>query len=104
MIDHIAQNISDADLSQCQRVFHGRGHAYIGLSHVNVDWFAPVILITLYQEIDAPWITEKVDAIKELFPDCRSIQVQHRYQNYAPIEVRSHILLSEKMGWIFISN
>jgi len=87
MIDHIAQNISDADLSQCQRVFHGRGHAYIGLSHVNVDWFAPVILITLYQEIDAPWITEKVDAIKELFPDCRSIQVQHRYQKYAPIEV-----------------
>ena len=43
MIEHIQLN----NLSECQRLFHGRGHAYANLAHVNVDWLAPVVLITL---------------------------------------------------------
>ena len=48
MIEHI----STTNFTDCQRLFHGRGHAYKNLSHVNVDWLSPVILITLYQAVD----------------------------------------------------
>ncbi|WP_206483343.1 class I SAM-dependent methyltransferase [Thalassotalea sp. G2M2-11] len=87
MIDHIKQHLLTADLGECQRVFHGRGHAYPGLAHINVDWFEPVLLITLYQEVEQVWLNEQVEQLKHLFAHCRSIQVQHRYQKYAPIEV-----------------
>ena len=48
--------ITPTDYQESQRLFHGRGHAYPELEHVNVDWFEPVILITLYQEVDASWL------------------------------------------------
>lgn len=83
MIEHI----SIAQLDQCQRLFHGRGHAYPGLAHVNVDWLSPVILITLYQAVEQEWLNQQADALKVLIPTCTSIQVQHRYQKFAPTEV-----------------
>ncbi len=87
MLNHIQHNLVGANLTQCQRVFHGRGHAYPGLSHVNVDWFAPVLLITLYQPVENDWLENQVEQLVKLFGGCQSIQVQHRYQPYAPIEV-----------------
>jgi 23S rRNA (cytosine1962-C5)-methyltransferase len=74
-------------LTDCQRLFHGRGHAYPELSHVNVDWFSPVVLITLYQEVDEAWLSEQVSAIQVLIPECVSIQVQFRSRKFAPSEV-----------------
>jgi len=76
-----------ADLTDCQRLFHGRGHAYPELSHVNVDWFSPVVLITLYQEVDEAWLNEQVCVIQHLIPECASIQVQFRSRKFAPSEV-----------------
>lgn len=34
-----------------RRVFHGRGHMYEGLEHINLDWYPPVLLLTGYSEI-----------------------------------------------------
>ncbi|GAA6170505.1 class I SAM-dependent methyltransferase [Colwellia sp. KU-HH00111] len=79
--------INATDFTHCQRLFHGRGHAYENLAHVNVDWFAPVVLITLYQAVDAPWLLAQAHALQALIPSCRSVQVQHRYQKFAPTEV-----------------
>lgn len=87
MIEHIKANILTADLNQCQRLFHGRGHAYQDLSHVNVDWFSPVVLITLYAAVETDWLTEQVNQLQQTLRECRSIQVQHRYQSKAPIEL-----------------
>lgn len=90
MISYIKQNLKTCDLNQCQRLFHGRGHAYKTLEHINVDWFSPVILITLYQAVDDKWLSGQVAALSELdvfHGKCLSIQVQHRYQKYAPIDV-----------------
>ncbi len=81
------QYINSKDFSECQRLFHGRGHAYPNLSHVNVDWLSPVILITLYQAVDESWLHEQAIALKALISDCRSIQVQHRYLKFAPTQV-----------------
>jgi len=74
-------------LTDCQRLFHGRGHAYQGLEHVNVDWFSPVVLITLYQEVDEAWLNEQALVIQNLMPECKSIQVQYRSRKFAPSEL-----------------
>ncbi|MEW6990255.1 class I SAM-dependent methyltransferase [Colwelliaceae bacterium 6441] len=90
MINFIQQNLKTSDLTQCQRIFHGRGHAYKGLEHINVDWLSPVIFITLYQAVEPEWLSQQVSFLSELEVlkgKCTSIQVQHRYQKYAPIEV-----------------
>jgi 23S rRNA (cytosine1962-C5)-methyltransferase len=84
MIEHITQT----DFSDSQRLFHGRGHAYHGLAHVNVDWLAPVILITLYQEVEESWLDEQVTALRALTDKCESIQVQYRCRKFAPCELR----------------
>ena len=83
MIEHIQLN----NLSECQRLFHGRGHAYANLAHVNVDWLAPVVLITLYQEVEPDGLMQQVTALSELITECKSIQVQRRYLKFAPTEV-----------------
>ncbi len=79
--------ITAKDFSQCQRLFHGRGHAYEGLSHLNVDWFCPVILITLYREVDPAWLTEIAVALKHTVSACQSVQVQYRCRKLSPTEV-----------------
>ncbi|MFT6920050.1 MAG: 23S rRNA (cytosine1962-C5)-methyltransferase [Cognaticolwellia sp.] len=79
--------ISVSDFSESQRLFHGRGHAYPALSHVNVDWFEPVILISLYQEVEANWLAEQVAALQTLSDKCQSIQVQYRCRKFAPCEL-----------------
>jgi len=83
MIEHI----NAIDFTDCQRLFHGRGHAYDNLSHVNVDWLSPVILITLYQAVDEDWLLTQAQALQKLISECRSVQVQHRYEKFAPTKV-----------------
>lgn len=83
MLDYI----SVSDFSDCQRLFHGRGHSYQGLSHVNVDWLPPVMLITLYQAVEQDWLITQAQALQALTPLCRSVQVQHRYEKLAPTQV-----------------
>lgn len=81
------EHISWQSLDDCQRLFHGRGHAYPGLSHVNVDWLPPVVFITLYQAVETSWLVEQAQRLKNQIPQCTSVQVQHRYQSMAPTEV-----------------
>lgn len=83
MIEHI----NASDFTDCQRLFHGRGHTYEKLSHVNVDWLAPVILITLYQAVDEAWLLTQARALQALTNECRSVQVQRRYEKFAPTQV-----------------
>ena len=89
MIEHLTAT----NFTNCQRLFHGRGHAYENLSHVNVDWLSPVILITLYQVVDETWLLAQAKALQALISECRSIQVQRRYERFAPTQV-----LSKKAG------
>ena len=79
--------IQPSDFIESQRLFHGRGHAYPELSHVNVDWLEPVILITLYQEVEPSWLAEQVELLKALTDKCHSIQVQYRCRKFAPCEL-----------------
>jgi len=83
MIEHIVIG----DLSQCQRLFHGRGHYYEHLAHVNVDWLAPVVLITLYQEVEQTWLNAQAQWLYDNVESCQSVQVQYRCRAKAPTEL-----------------
>jgi len=85
MIEHI--DFSNLDLLECQRLFHGRGHYYPGLEHINIDWLSPVVLITLYQEVDEDWLKTQALAIKNQLAPCQTVLVQHRCRRLAPTQV-----------------
>jgi len=74
-------------INQAQRIFHGRGHAYEGLKHVTIDWLPPVILITLFEPESSSAIDDLANDLQALLPECRSVQLQHRYELSGPIDV-----------------
>lgn len=41
--------IIESDNRDGCRLFHGRGHCFPGMEHLNIDFFSPVILITAYR-------------------------------------------------------
>jgi 23S rRNA (cytosine1962-C5)-methyltransferase len=97
MIEHI----TSTDFTDAQRLFHGRGHVYPDLSHVNVDWLYPVVLITLYQAVDRQWLIGQAHVLTSLIDTCCSVQVQHRYKKFAPTELLigdpvNHTIVSEQ--------
>jgi len=72
---------------ETRRVFHGRGHLFEGLEHINIDWFEPVLLITAYAELEA---TDKLTSIAQTADEhgqFKSILLQKRYLPGAPVEV-----------------
>ena len=70
------------------RLFHGRGHCYPGLEFVSVDWFSPVLLISLYKEPEAQWLKQLADEIvlRDSTEAIENIILQHRYIKGAPSE------------------
>ena len=80
--------IYNENTKEAQRLFHGRGKSFPGLEFFNIDYFPPVILITLYQELSSEmqtFIIEKCLANKTL--EVHSILLQKRYLALAPTEV-----------------
>ena len=82
-----ALDLSSATVSECCRLFHGRGHCYPGLEFINVDWLPPVCLITVYKEVDKKWLEQLVELLHKNFAWCRSVQVQYRCRPNAPFEI-----------------
>lgn len=83
-----------AQLKQCSspkdsfRVFHGRGHSFAGLDFITLDWFDPLLLVTLFRE---PMESELAGLMAELqshsiFLLAAQIFIQHRYQVGAPMQ------------------
>jgi len=70
------------------RLFHGRGHCHPGLEFISVDWFAPVLLISLYKEPNAEWLAQLSREITQFDhqPEIANIILQHRYMAGAPSE------------------
>ena len=84
---HIRIPQGSTELQQAQRLFHGRGHAYDNLNHITIDWFSPVILITLFQPESNDDIESLADYLLSVIPSCRSIQLQHRYKLTGPVSI-----------------
>lgn len=73
-------------LPEPRRLFHGRGHMFEGLEHINIDFFPPVLLITGYKPIDE--LQALVDTIRELDvrDQIKSVVYQQRSSKGAPSE------------------
>lgn len=87
LVEAVVKGLADSTSSDSRRLFHGRGQCYPDLGYINVDWFSPVLLITLYQEPQAQdWtcLLEEIRAISSVV-DCAL--VQQRYRPGAPMEV-----------------
>ena len=71
------------------RIFHGRGNTYDGLHWLNIDFFHPVILVTLFAEIHDDVQARLFALITENLPDlaCDCLVVQRRYLDKAPCDV-----------------
>ena len=87
MIEFIDFSEPAENSQKCCRLFHGRGHAYDGLEHVSIDWLPPVVLITLYREVDERWLQKLACDLSEKIPYAKSIQVQYRCRRHAPFEI-----------------
>lgn len=80
-------SVLNTSTSNCQRLFHGRGHAYPGFEHITIDWIAPVILITTYKEVETEWLQDITTQLSLAITDCQSIQVQYRCRPRAPFDI-----------------
>ncbi len=68
---------------ECTRLFHGRGQAYPGYENINIDWYPPVLLVTLYEPRDQNWLAVLARRLEALCPDVQSIVVQLRQRGDA---------------------
>lgn len=87
LLKHLQLPSTPLELTQAQRLFHGRGHAFQGLHHITIDWLPPVILITLFAPESETDINKLSDKLLLLLPSCKSIQLQRRYELRGPIDV-----------------
>lgn len=49
LVENVSNSIDQYSALESRRLFHGRGACYPGLEYLTIDWYAPVILITLYK-------------------------------------------------------
>ena len=79
---------------ETRRLFHGRGRRFAGLEQLTADWLGEQLLITLFIEPEADFLTEltrglQAFAEQDLWQKAngRAILVQHRKRASSPIEV-----------------
>ncbi|MGI9242775.1 MAG: class I SAM-dependent methyltransferase [Verrucomicrobiales bacterium] len=73
--------------AESRRLFHGRGGHVPDHQHLAIDWFSPVLLVTLYAErdSDAAVIDDLLERARAA-PQIEAIVVQHRHRRGAPKE------------------
>lgn len=87
-LERLSEKIRLQELIDSYRVFHGRGQTFPGLEFVTVDFFQPVILVTLFAEPPESFLVNLVARSRGLFDEKKtSFLVQHRYMSGAPSEL-----------------
>jgi len=70
---------SQLNRDESQRLFHGRGQAFQDFEGINIDWYPPVILISVYREGYTQWLDTIADRLMDTIPESQSVLVQYRY-------------------------
>ena len=80
-------HLADGNAVDACRLFHGRGHCFPGFESLVVDWFAPVALVTLFDEKPEPWLGELVGELERALGDALGgVLVQRRHLGGTPTE------------------
>lgn len=87
-LELLAEKIRDQELVDSYRVFHGRGQTFPGLEFITIDFYQPVILVTLFAEPPANWLDDLLTKLRSLFTENQTaLLVQRRYLAGAPSEL-----------------
>ena len=64
------------------RLFHGRGHCFPGLEHLNIDFFSPIVFITFYKPLENNGLKSFINHLWEIgkTQGLQAIIIQYRYQ------------------------
>lgn len=75
--------------NQAKRIFHGRGGLYEGLEQVNIEWYAPVMWVMVYQEVDEASLLELLEQVKAQASawEIEHIYIQRRFLSGNPVDV-----------------
>ena len=81
--DEIIQHLPHAEESR--RLFHGRGHCFAGYEDLLIDYFPPVVTVTLYQKRPQAWLEELTEILTSTLPEQpQAILLQERFLPNGP--------------------
>ncbi len=69
---------------EARRVFHGRGHCFIGYEDLTIDSFGPVVLIVLYRSRPSDRLNDLVHLLRAELDGIGAILVQERFLSPPP--------------------
>lgn len=75
------------DLFESRRLFHGRGHIFPGFEDVLIDWFDPIILLTLYRNRSEQWLQQLVEYLQARLPGLEAVVLQQRFIANSPSRI-----------------
>ena len=86
IINKIISDFFASTTGDAERIFHGRGQCYDGLDGITIDFYPPVVLITLfYEQLDE--IVEQIVFTLEQQQLVSSVVIQKRFLPKAPSTV-----------------
>ncbi len=92
---HITQQLEKKP-DEAHRLFHGRGRCWEGLEQLTCDWLQGHMVVALFKPVEQEFINTLKAGLSELSnqpiwtaAEGKSMILQHRYQNGAPVEVLS---------------
>jgi 23S rRNA (cytosine1962-C5)-methyltransferase len=88
VLEQIQENLQQAG-GDASRLFHGRGRTFEGYEHLAIDYYHPVVLITLFASVDAQRLQSLCDQIQPIVQasGISAIAVQERHLDGAPLRV-----------------
>ena len=93
----VLQALEQVDLSahELARVFHGRGHCYEGLEHINLDFYPPFLFLVSYQMIDQAELNVLTEALWQKVPDIKGQVEGLVFQQRAGRDTKSQVYYGE---------
>jgi 23S rRNA (cytosine1962-C5)-methyltransferase len=88
LLSESQRNMERAGGDAC-RLFHGRGRTFPGYQHISIDYFHPVLLVTLFAEVERQWLQALGDELRAVAEPAgvTAIVVQERLADAAPLTV-----------------
>ena len=87
MEEVLAQICTSFAGGEARRLLHGRGGCFAGFEYMSVDYFKPVILISLYRRCELGLIRGLAAAIRQRLPEIEGVLVQTRDGSKVALEV-----------------
>ena len=81
-----------------RRLLHGRGRTYTGWEPVAIDWFAPALVITLYEDYERAAAEDLAHWLHRRISNCEAIFIQYRH---ASADARFEQVLGEPLQVLF---